>query len=61
MKRSIEKQESLKKLMIKADESTNLTALRNQNRRTGQRSKKRETGHQNTYETTRRKVLSTNK
>ncbi|MFX4056698.1 hypothetical protein ACMUML_14000, partial [Enterococcus faecalis] len=42
----LKKQKSLKKINDQSDESTNLTALRNQNRRTGQRSKKRETGHQ---------------
>ena len=49
------------KINDQSDESTNLTALRNQNRRTGQRSKTRNRSS-NTYETTRRKVLQpTNK
>ena len=55
-------QESLKKINDQSDESTNLTALRNQNRRTGQRSKKRETGHQTLMKRQGEKVLQpTNK
>ena len=48
------------KINDQSDESTNLTALRNQNRRTGQRSKKRETGHQ-TLMKRQGKSTSTNK
>ena len=58
----LKKQESLKKINDQSDESTNLTALRNQNRRTGQRSKKRETGHQTLMKRQGEKVLQpTNK
>ncbi len=62
MKRSLEETGITQKINDQSDESTNLTALRNQNRRTGQRSKKRETGHQTLMKRQGEKVLQpTNK